>query len=213
MGLVSCLAKSARTSAKRFGGSLGFFQLISVRIRDNGPGRLASLEESKVLEHNLAIASDLRRFSLASGLIEMIRILVPERQPDSRLFAALKEGLRRASEEAWTGMLPLSLDLAILDALGLAPRLDECAGCGKAPADDVPVRFDPSRGVVCRRCGAHGHALSAQARKVLVRSCGNVMCGSDADHPSSEAALSEARDILDHFIRYHTGRPLKSRSL
>ena len=103
-------------------------------------------------------------------------------------------------------------ELALLDAVGLAPSFDRCVGCGDPPLDDDRQLLDVRRGgVMCGHCGAAvGGPLSPSVRGALLSA--QRAGGTELDRWSTLSADdgAHARDALQALLAEHLRRPLRS---
>jgi DNA repair protein RecO (recombination protein O) len=165
-GKVSALARGARRSQKRFGGALALFGAGEATLSP-GRGELFRLESLDARRGFPRLATDVARVAHAAYACELTRELLPPHHPEPRAFALLRSLLQHIDDGDAAGPSgPAYLrvfELALLDALGLAPVLATCVVCGDNLAPIVGVaegdpgerHFDVRRGgVVCAGCGA-----------------------------------------------------------
>ena len=100
----------------------------------------------------------------------------------------------------------------MLDLLGYAPQLLDCAGCSK-PLPEADAWFSPLLGgVLCATCGGHdqaGSPVSVNGLKVLRVMAGGQREIYDRLRLSSEL-LHEIEQALEAQLEYHLDRHLKS---
>jgi len=212
-GVISCIARSARKSRKRFQGLTDYFILMDASITDTGTSGLAYLDQTKLVESWSQVSSDIRRYAYASGIIEIAQKLTPHRQHDPELFRIICEALEALATEAMCTGLTMKHDLRLLGALGFAPRMDECASCGTKAPRDAKAGFDPARGILCRKCAKSMSRISGGARECLMGVTECAFTEDKGDCGFEQSSLIEARRALDDFITYQCQGPLLSRSL
>ena len=157
-GRVTAIAKGARRSVKRFGGTLDFFNHLKVHVERRRPTSMARLEQAQLIHAYVPIRVDPRRFALGCYLLELLDRLAPEGgapQDMRRIFRFALGALTRLCERDPDASLRTLLELRALDALGLRPELGRCVRCGRevppqAPRDHV-VGFSIA-GRSCERC-------------------------------------------------------------
>jgi DNA repair protein RecO (recombination protein O) len=222
-GKISALARGARRSRKRFGGSLGPLLVCRFALRPRGRGELFTLESAEVVHDYTALAADVGAYAHASYAIELVRELCPAEVPEPEvleLTIALHDSLKAV------GPRPAALrafELGLLEALGSAPQLDACVGCGIADDTlDAPgTVFDPARGgAVCPRCAAASRGPSvrplpgpARAYLLAARAAGSPQDAAALDDDADEAARidhGQARDAMVAMLIHLLGRPLKT---
>jgi DNA repair protein RecO (recombination protein O) len=175
-GKVSALARGARKSQRRFAGALGLLVLGQYQLRQRRRGaELWSLESAHVVREWTSLATDVAAVAHASYAIELVRELLPAEQPEPAALALLVELHEALAAHGPSPSVLRAFELALLDAVGSAPSLDCCVGCGATDSLDLPsVIFDTGRGgVACPGCAALTRtsgvrALSPAARHYLL---------------------------------------------
>jgi len=212
-GVISCIARSARKSRKRFQGCTDYFILMDVCITDTGTSGLAYLDQTKLVESWSEVSSDIRRYAYASGIIEIVQKMTPHRQQDPELFRITCEALDALARQRMSTGLTLKHDLRLLGALGFAPRMDECASCGTKAPDEARAGFDPARGILCSKCVKGTSRISGGVRECLMKVPDCDFNEESIDSMFEESVLIEARRTLDEFITYQCQGLLVSRSI
>jgi len=213
-GRIPVIARGARRSRKRFGGALSLFVVGEATIRTPNrasSGAMATLERFDCLE-DLAPALTVDVVAVAHGsyMLELARELWPEAQPDPACFTLVVEGLRALAAGPPSPALLRCYELHLLQAMGLAPSITSCVGCGAAPGPEEQVAFNVARGgIVCRRCRGQGTSLDPEVRRRLA-----ALATSPLDRARTlESGGREARLVRDTsvaLVRHHLGKPLKS---
>lgn len=214
-GRVTAIAKGARRSVRRFGGTLDFFNLLRVHLERRG-GSMSRLEHATLVRHFPALRHDPARFALGCYLLELLDRLAPEGggpRDMRRLFDFALGSLGLLQGHRSEPVLRTVLELRALDALGLRPELRRCVGCGREVGGAARIPFHVADGgPVCGSCGArrtgllpvHLGTLRAleQALRLDVERLDRLVL--------SPAALAEARRLVGRFLRFHVGVELHS---
>ena len=207
-GKTACIARGARRSRKRFGGALSPLAVLSVELQ-RGRGELATLTSAQLQTPFVRLLGDLARMNAAFSGLELLRALSPDHEPDAAVFAHACE-LFAQLDAGELPAEPLGLCFAwrLLALAGMAPRLDRCGLCGKAPRPEQAAELDVLQGhLVCRQCGGAPHRLHAALRARLSQALTVAWAdAASADLPLSE--LASARRVLDAYIEARLGRPL-----
>jgi DNA repair protein RecO (recombination protein O) len=196
-GRIGCILRGARTPRSPLFGLAEPFRALDVAWTRRG--EMATLTGIEPLEPNRRLSGR----ALWCGLYanELLLTLTPRDDPEPGLFDAYRELLPELNDPARQGRVLRRFELRLLEALGVAPCLDECAASGEAVAPDGRYRVDPVAGpepVTARDAGFSGRLLLALAVD------GPIPAGEDA------AALRLMRQLLDHQL---DGRRLKTPSL
>ncbi len=206
-GKVAVLARNARRSRRRFGGALEPCALLEAEI-SAGSSEVGTIARSRVVRPFERILSSLSRVTMAGAALELIREMVPPREPDARIFETSVDMLQELDAEAVPSQtLFVAFQARTLALAGLAPGVDVCARCGKRAAAGRSAFFDPALGaIVCRACGGGPLRLSGRARALVAGWLGAGWRDSDGD--ADERSVAEARAALHGVLSQHLGRAL-----
>ncbi len=201
-GVQSAIAKGAFRAKSQFGARLqslsqGVAQLYVKQTRD-----LQTLGAFDVTDQRSALAEDVRRYSAASALAELVLRLAPEER-NPHVFDLLSESLDRlaVAPGETVGTIALTALWQMIATLGFSPSLEDCARDGR-PVPAGSARFSVADGgFLCPACAAQTEAskLPAEDREVLVRLV-NGEGDMGALPPKREAAH---RRLLARFVRRH----------
>lgn len=197
-GRVSLLARSARSSRKRFGAALEPFQVIEVAFAE-GPGELGTLREARVLRAFASLTADLTRMTVAGEAIERLRGVLPEHHPEPRALTALADLFTLLDEGRDVETAAVRFELRALAVLGHAPLLTACVACGRPLEPGRTALFSGGRGgVVCRACGGGPISLGGATVAAMRASTGAGWM----DVAMNARVLCEARDAVDAFFAH-----------
>lgn len=182
LGVLSVVARGARSSRKRFGSALQVFAQGEAIIQLKPNRDLNTLISFDVADTHSGIAANLDRFWAASAMAEVVRYLIHEETAPlayDRLSSALKrvevaatgidslaiDSLEPTTDIAATateptdaaGAVAASIALATLWQLvgdaGFEPALEYCAECrAKLDAESVLPFHNAAGGVLCASC-------------------------------------------------------------
>lgn len=211
-GKLSARARAARKSTKRFGGALEPFVLMEVTLRP-GRGAMWQIAEARPLAPHEGLGLDLARLGAAAHIVELIREVLPEHEPERELFATLAETLGLLESASGTAIRAamISATLEVLRLTGTGLGIDRCSVCGTpVPETPRPLRIDPARGgVVCTPCGGGPLGLGREAAAALVELSARPLRDSAAVTLSEESA-EQIEAIVDTFAERHLGKALRS---
>lgn len=228
-GKISFIAKGAKRSVRRFGGSLEIFSAVSL-VGAKGKG-LPMLQEATLVEPFEHIRTDVTRTAYASYWCELVSGWMEEEQAHIVLYTLLYFSLTSLSSgrcnSALSGlMLPrnskdLSLEtiniafvLRFLAIAGFRPGFNDCNVCHRLldDLDQTCASFDVRRGgVLCDRCASASHQLRL-AKGTIKMLAWSLDAPLDrlARVRFSKQALKEAVAMLELFVPHHLGRETKS---
>jgi DNA repair protein RecO (recombination protein O) len=209
-GKVAVLARSARKSRKRFGGSLEPYALIEADVR-LGRGDVGSIGQARVKRSFPKILTDLTRIAVAGAALELVREALPVRQPEPEILESTLAFLERLEKcDDTEEELLLSFETRVLSTLGFAPNLDTCARCGRRAHEGRAALFDPTVGsIVCRSCGGAKIHLCGATRARLAAATRRAWWEAAAT-PWEDVVRAEARRAVIGLAEHSLGKPLKA---
>ena len=215
-GRLTTIAKGARRSVRRFGGTLDLFNHLRVQVDFGRKTTMARLDQARLIEAFEPLRIDPGRFALGCYLLELFDRLSPEggnRADMRRLFDSALDALKVIA--IWEPSLRLRtlLELRALDALGLRPELRNCVRCGESAGRAAEVDFHVADGgVVCGVCAPRMEGLL----RVHLGTLRALEQGLRLDFGRLDRlgiggqSLDEAQQLISRFQRFHVGVELRS---
>jgi DNA repair protein RecO (recombination protein O) len=211
-GVVSALARGARRPKSRFGSALDLFADGTAHLLMKEGRDLHTLAAFEPVHARPTLGRDLGRFTGAAAIAELaLRFSTDD--PMGAVYPVLADALDTLAEtpDAYVTTAALAGAWRLLEALGFAPALSECAGCHTPLAPDEDVLFAHSLGgAVCARCGQralHARRVPAAARANLTA----WLAGTPVRPLPPDEGRAHQR-LLREFVRQHLedGRPLRA---
>lgn len=198
LGRVSALARGARRSQKRFGGSLEPMHTLLVRFDERASAELVALREASLETPRHHLVRDLDRMQAAGRALGWIRRAAPPRTPEPEAWRVLVELLDRLDDErdARSPRLHLAeLGLRLLAALGWGLDLERCVRCGRPCEPGRAAMIDAARGgLICRACGGARVLCDGPTRERLASAAAGKAPGLSAE--DADIALGLVEDAL-----------------
>jgi DNA repair protein RecO (recombination protein O) len=157
-GLVRLIAKGARRgTAKRFAVGLDGLEYGDLSyVPARGDAQLGTLTEWKQRDAFADLRRELGRLYGGLYAAELVAALTEELDPHPTLFAALLRTLTSLAGPADPPVVLACFQADLLIALGYAPNLEQCVGCGKRrPRGAAPYFSATAGGLLCRDCELH----------------------------------------------------------
>jgi DNA repair protein RecO (recombination protein O) len=195
-GKISALARGARKSRRRFGGTLEPFYTLCVQLDEMETRELLGLREASI---------DLARRHLTKSLerMEAAGQAAPARTVEPEVWCVLTELLDRLDDPDDTTLPALHLahcGLRLLVAFGWGIDFERCVVTGQVCEPRRAAMVDPARGGLVSRAGGGGPIrLAAATRERLARAArgpGPVLQQADA---------GVALELVDAVLRLHAG--------
>ncbi len=218
-GRFSAIARSAKTSRRRFAGSLQPLRCLNASFTTRAQSDLATLTDAQVITDYPGIELDLEKIALASYATEIVRETCHEGDDASEVFDLLEDFFARLSTDAPT--LPQSrallarFELHLLAALGALPSLDGCARCGTSAQNLEKLMCSRlGEGLICPECRRLGEPLGVLFPEAFQLLQAYI---SDDTIPdallNNDSARAQARRVIDTSLAQLIDRELKSRSM
>lgn len=215
-GKVKGIAKGARRSRKRFVGNLEPASVIRLAFFNSEKSELVRVEEAGIEEGFFNLRGDIERFSEACYLLELVDVLTRPGQNPHGVFGLLVDFLRILDGGAVAGPVNRFFEIKLLSLAGYMPSLGVCVACGcvAAGGEREKVFFSPEKGgALCGVCSAGCAELipMTQGTARFLETAERMDAGKLSRLKPGEHFEKEAGELLDRFIRVHTGRELKTK--
>jgi DNA repair protein RecO (recombination protein O) len=211
-GKVTGIAKAAKHSRRRFGGTLEPFVHVRAVFQQRPHGDLVFLVRCELLEALRSFVADVDRFAAGSYVLDLTDRMTAGREPGGELHRLLHEALTLLDRGAAVEPLLRAFELHLLAASGYEPALDHCRGCGvDLGAGDTAFLVVERGGLACRRCVPPGEVVRPVApstARVLAR----LATAPLADAASAGSIPAEARTVAEHLIATVASGPIRSRA-
>jgi DNA repair protein RecO (recombination protein O) len=217
-GVLSVVARGARSSKKRFGSAVDLFAEGQAQIQVK-PGRdLHALNGFDVSHARTGLATDLARFTAASTVSEVVaRVIHDESAP--QIYKTVAAGLERLETHPTESLIGETVGMLwhLLAETGYRPSIDQCAECQRTIGMDESARFVvPLGGVICAACSQlapTGRLLPPDVRATLRRWLADAPADGAVQELLTDQATARAhqrllREFLAHHL--HDPRPLKA---
>ena len=197
LGKVSALARGARKSMKRFGGSLEPMHTLLLELDDRPGAELFTLLEAKLLVPRPRILGSLAAMEAAGKALSWARRAAPPRTPEAAPYAVLCTLLDRLAEAPSaqaSGIALAEAGLCLLSAFGWGIDFERCVRCGRQALSTQSASVDAVRGgLICRSCGGARLRISAATRGHMARAAAGetgVLTGDEAKSALSVVELA-----------------------
>jgi DNA repair protein RecO (recombination protein O) len=168
-GKVKGVAKSAKKSRRRFGGSLEPLTCVRVYWEDKERQELARIDSCDVLLSPLSTEVDYPRAIALGHVAEMLDELLPDREADDTVFRLAWSVLQNLTpSNIW---MPITyFDLWMVRLMGFLPELDRCTVCER-PLDGQKAYFHAlADGLTCPRDKRLASSeMSAESRQMAAQ--------------------------------------------
>jgi DNA repair protein RecO (recombination protein O) len=203
IGRVSALARGARRSQRRFGGSLEPIHTLLLQLEERDGSALLTLRDAGIDVVRSRITTDLDRLRAAGRALGWVRGSVPERTPEPGVWQTLHTLLDRLDsleDPGFVSVFTAEFGLSLLCHMGWAIEFEQCVRCGRQCPAGQSAMVDAARGgLICRACGGARLQIDGSLRARLVRAAqGESGVLSEPDAP-------RAMDLVEQGLLAHMG--------
>ncbi len=208
-GVVPVIAKGVRRPKSRFGASLDPFHRLKVVYYDKQSRDIQTLSQVELLAAHPGVVASLERMESAGAWFRFLRAVVPEHAPAEPLYelAVVALGRLEAVPPERVRRWETYHRAIAADRLGIAPRLDACAGCGRDLPDPRGMTLAIEEGgLACAACAgrvAGGHTRLGSEMYGLLLLYHHPDWSLVAGLGEPDAAESRVQEQVHRFVDWH----------
>ena len=204
-GKLRVLAKGARKTSSRLGGSLETLAHVGVDLVQ-GRGERCVVRHVVHRERYATLRADYDRIAAGYAVVEVVNAIPAEDVADEGIFELLRRVLVALDDASFhPGLVPASFFLRLLAYDGSAPVLDACVNCGRG---ESLVAFDAATGgVLCSQCRS-GRPISSDALALMRRITGGDLAA--VLRAGDEPGAGEVASLAQEAVELHFGRRLRA---
>ena len=210
-GKVRGMARAAKKSRKRFGGSLEPLTYVKVAYDDRERNELARLDSCEVLESPLATEVSYPRAVALGHVAELLDELLPDREPNDAVFRlALSVLAQLRGKDYWQAITYFDLWMARL--MGYLPDLTECLNCGRSLNGSRAYFHALADGLMCpehKRLASS--EMSAESRKLAAQMLRVPL--STIDAVTTQKSSADLRKFLLQILERNIEKKLVTRGM
>jgi DNA repair protein RecO (recombination protein O) len=170
-GTVRGVARSARRSRRRFGGSLEPMSRVRLHWFRKAGRDLHRIESMELVESYAAMQADPAVQAACSVVAEVTRTLCRENDDDPRIFRLVGAVLDALGQGIGPWVAVRYFEYWMLRLHGLLPDLASCRSCARDLRSEPACVTRSPDGLLCRTCardaGAEARELTAAERRLL----------------------------------------------
>lgn len=212
-GKMKGIAKGAKRSKKRFGINIEPFSLVKLHFFEKKEDSLVRVSQCDLINPFQGIRDDLFKIAYGSYMVEVMDKLAPERARHPELFILLTDFLGILEARGVTEDLLRVFEVRLLDDLGFRPHVSNCVICHTSFTIGSKIRFSSEKGgALCAIC-SKGLSMTMPVSIGTLKTLDMAIKMEPVKIPRlvfSREVRNECKEILRGFIRFHTGRELKS---
>lgn len=206
-GKVRAVAKGVRRPGSKFGGRLEPYSHVDLQLYE---GRnLDIVNQAELITPFDAVRADFVLSACGSAMVEAADRVAQEGERSTQLFLLLLDGLRTLGARPYRPSTVLDAYLLRLASVaGYHPFLDACASCGLPGPHGV--FHIAAGGTLCAACAPpDSQALDPVVLRALAHLV-DAPWGALASEEGDDRSRRVTGALVNSYLTYHLGRPLKS---
>jgi DNA repair protein RecO (recombination protein O) len=210
-GKVRGVARAAKKSRRRFGGSLEPLTYVKVAYDDRERHELARLDSCEVLESPLTSEVSYPRAVALGHVAELLDELLPDREANDAVFRlALSVLAQLRGQEFWLSITYFDLWMARL--MGYLPELSECLNCGRSLNGSRAYFHALADGLMCQEHKRLASSeISVESRKLAAQMLRAPL--STLDAAGSPKSSADLRKFLLQILERNIEKKLVTRGM
>jgi DNA repair protein RecO (recombination protein O) len=208
-GRLTGMAKHARASQRRFGGSLELGSIVDLRYVARAASNMVRIEDAHMHIPTIGVMRSLERISAMGRALELALAFLPERQASPEKYDLMEEYISILSVSDPAASQRIGFELRWLSLVGYQPSLDKCLGCGGKTRGDHNWSFSMDHGgIVCRSC------LKPNLRRVDLKDKtleDMRLLSNGGETLLAESDTKAIQGILANYVQHILGRAMPAR--
>lgn len=202
LGKLSCIIKGARSPKSKSGKIADILNLLTVVIYNKEGREVQIISEIDLINHFPKIKADLEASSYAFSISEIIDQLIPEHEPNHKIFLATEKILNLINENVDQAQFFFTKYLLfIIKEIGYEFEFESCSQCSKNLGESDKVGFNYELGFLCGDC-SKDHLINFEFEKELFNF---IICLSKRIEIKNykSADLDKIIFFLEKYLSYH----------
>ena len=206
-GKVKGVARSAKKSRRRFGGTLEPLTCVRVHYEDRERQELARLDSCDIVESPLSDALDYPRVVALEHIGEMLDELLPEREANDAIYRLTVSVLRQLRSGAiW---MPLTyFQLWLVRLVGFLPELGLCGRCGRSLNGSRAFYHALADGLMCAQDKRLASSELTAESRTMAQQMFRQPLESFSGEPWKQQQCADLRRYLMQIIERHVEKKL-----
>ncbi len=153
LGRISVIVKGGRTSKSKMGMIVDPLNIIQIVLYKKESREIQLLTQADIVLAPSLIKNDLERIKFASAVNELVYALIPEHEPNHKIFKGIKRIFTLMNKDGESPkVLFIRFFLFFLKEIGYEIQLNHCSDCLKELSSEKELFFSFNKGVLCPDC-------------------------------------------------------------
>lgn len=211
-GKITGIAKAAKHSRRRFGGTLQPFVHVRAVFLQRPHADLVFLVRCELLDAFRTFSEDVGRFAAGSYVLDLTDRMTIGRESSHEVYRLLHDALALLDRGVPVEPLLRAFELHLLTASGYEPALDRCRRCGTdLTRGDAAFLVVERGGLTCRPCIPPGELVRPFSPST-VRALAALAARPLDEAPQVGPIPVEARTVAEHLVAMVSSGPVRSRA-
>lgn len=202
LGKLPVIIKGGRASKSKMGMIVDPLNAIQVVLHTKETREIQLLTQADLILSPANIKEDLERIKYASSAAELIYALIPEHEPNQRLYNGLKRIIGHFNDPSLNPkVMFLRYFLFFIKEIGYELLFSECNDCGRELKGEEAVYFSLQKGILCSGC-RENHILFSDFSQELLE---NLICLSSkkSEFQADMKTLDKVIVFLEKYLTVH----------
>jgi len=202
VGKISVIIKGARSPKSKFGVVIDPLNHIRVVFYNKESRDLQLVSDAETINYFPRIKEDIEKLRYSYAVLELINKLIPEHEPNRKLFNAIEKILSRVNASNEEPSVTFGrFFLFFLKEIGFELQLDKCPLCGKNDFQKAGTYYSFDKGVICGNC-KEKISFNFEVKKELFNYLRCLITNNSAESSNENIFLSALKLMEDH-LKYH----------
>jgi DNA repair protein RecO (recombination protein O) len=167
LGRISVIVKGGRTSKSKMGMIVDPLNIIQLVLYKKESREIQLLTQADIVLSPSLIKNDLERIKYASAVAELVYALLPEHEPNHKIFKGIKRIFNLLNQNGENPkVLFIRFFLFFLKEIGYEIQLECCSDCLRDISSEQELFFSFNKGVLCPIC-KDNHVISFELNQEL----------------------------------------------
>ncbi len=173
LGRLSVIIKGGRASKSKIGMIIDPLNTVQIVLHNKETREIQLVTQADLILSPTLIKDDLERIKFASGVAELIFSLIPEHDPNLRLYRGVKKMLSLMNDPGENPkILFIRFFLFLLKEIGYGIETERCSDCGREFNGAEGASYSFQKGIVCNTC-KENHVIFFEFGQELLQ---NLIC-------------------------------------
>ena len=201
-GKLSAIIKGGRSSKSKIGRAVNPINHLQIIFYKKDTRDLQFLSGVEIISHFPRLKENLDSIKFAHAIIELVKNLSPEGEPNKKLFKGIVRILTLIdSSNEKPGILFGRFFLFFIGEIGYKMVLDKCSVCKSGNLVNKNLGYNYDNGLLCEKCSIermNNYKISPELFYYLVCLNTNNSIGSVKDK-----TIEDANNFFDTYLKFH----------